>query len=200
MKELNQQVLLSADFGDRLPAKRKVGRPGRAKTKGKQQAVRITAWGKTRLNVRPAFSVWFRNIDLPASGPPQVKNGVKDLPARSGRSEEDKRVSGTGSGNTPSERRFSPAFHRIIAPGRFRPRVGPGPASLDHLQTRMPHAQHRKKLIRLNDSIGWVVHWGSRLTRGDCPIHSPRLQISKPCVCALAANPIPSISLVVKPS
>ena len=34
MKELNQQVLLSADFGDRLPAKRKTGRPGRAKIKG----------------------------------------------------------------------------------------------------------------------------------------------------------------------
>ncbi len=33
MKELNQQVLLSADFGDRLPAKRKTGRPGRAKIK-----------------------------------------------------------------------------------------------------------------------------------------------------------------------
>ncbi|MEP7079062.1 MAG: adenylate/guanylate cyclase domain-containing protein [Chthoniobacterales bacterium] len=41
MKELNQLVLLSADFGDRLPASEKLVDLGERKLKGKQQAVRI---------------------------------------------------------------------------------------------------------------------------------------------------------------
>ena len=41
MKELNQQVLLSADFGERLPAREKLVDLGERKLKGKQQAVRI---------------------------------------------------------------------------------------------------------------------------------------------------------------
>ena len=45
MKELNQQVLLSADFGDRLAAKEKLVDLGERKLKGKQQAVRIYGLG-----------------------------------------------------------------------------------------------------------------------------------------------------------
>ena len=45
MKELNQQVLLSADFGDRLPANEKLVDLGERKLKGKQQAVRIYGLG-----------------------------------------------------------------------------------------------------------------------------------------------------------
>lgn len=41
MKELNQRVLLSADFGDRLPTGEKLVDLGERKLKGKQQAVRI---------------------------------------------------------------------------------------------------------------------------------------------------------------
>jgi adenylate cyclase len=41
MKELNQQILLSADFGDRLAAEEKLVDLGERKLKGKQQAVRI---------------------------------------------------------------------------------------------------------------------------------------------------------------
>jgi adenylate cyclase len=45
MKELNQKVLLSADFGDRLPADENVIDLGERKLKGKQQAVRIYGLG-----------------------------------------------------------------------------------------------------------------------------------------------------------
>jgi class 3 adenylate cyclase len=45
MKELNQQILLSADFGDRLPASEKLVDLGERKLKGKQQAVRIYGLG-----------------------------------------------------------------------------------------------------------------------------------------------------------
>ena len=45
MKELNQKVLLSADFGDRLPANEKLIDLGERKLKGKQQAVRIYGLG-----------------------------------------------------------------------------------------------------------------------------------------------------------
>jgi len=45
MKELNQQILLSADFGDRLPAKEKLVDLGERKLKGKQRAVRIYGLG-----------------------------------------------------------------------------------------------------------------------------------------------------------
>jgi len=48
MKELNQLVLLSADFGDRLPASEKLVDLGERKLKGKQQAVRIYGLGLTR--------------------------------------------------------------------------------------------------------------------------------------------------------
>ncbi len=41
MKELNQLVLLSADFGDRLPSDEKLVDLGERKLKGKQQALRI---------------------------------------------------------------------------------------------------------------------------------------------------------------
>jgi adenylate cyclase len=41
MKELNQQVLLSADFAERLPSTEKLIDLGERKLKGKQQAVRI---------------------------------------------------------------------------------------------------------------------------------------------------------------
>ena len=45
MKELNQQVLLSADFAERLPATEKLVDLGERKLKGKQQAVRIYGLG-----------------------------------------------------------------------------------------------------------------------------------------------------------
>ena len=45
MKELNQQVLVSADFADRLPADEKLIDLGERKLKGKQQAVRIYGLG-----------------------------------------------------------------------------------------------------------------------------------------------------------
>ncbi len=45
MKELNQQVLLSADFAERLPASEQLVDLGERKLKGKQQAVRIYGLG-----------------------------------------------------------------------------------------------------------------------------------------------------------
>src|SRR4030095_15137554 len=45
MKELNQQVLLSVDFVDRLPSNEKLVDLGERKLKGKQQAVRIYGLG-----------------------------------------------------------------------------------------------------------------------------------------------------------
>ena len=45
MKELNQQILLSADFGERLPASEKLVDLGERKLKGKQQAVGIYGLG-----------------------------------------------------------------------------------------------------------------------------------------------------------
>ena len=45
MKELNQQVLLSADFAERLPTTEKLADLGERKLKGKQQAVRIYGLG-----------------------------------------------------------------------------------------------------------------------------------------------------------
>ena len=45
MKELNQQVLLSADFGNRLSANENLVDLGERKLKGKQQAVRIYGLG-----------------------------------------------------------------------------------------------------------------------------------------------------------
>jgi adenylate cyclase len=45
MKELNQKVLISADFGDRLPAGEKLVDMGERKLKGKRQAVRIFGLG-----------------------------------------------------------------------------------------------------------------------------------------------------------
>ncbi|HEX4668028.1 MAG TPA: adenylate/guanylate cyclase domain-containing protein [Chthoniobacterales bacterium] len=45
MKELSQQVLLSADFAERLPASEKLVDLGERKLKGKQQAVRIYGLG-----------------------------------------------------------------------------------------------------------------------------------------------------------
>jgi class 3 adenylate cyclase len=45
MKELNQQVLLSADFADRLPSTEKLIDLGERKLKGKQQSVRVYGHG-----------------------------------------------------------------------------------------------------------------------------------------------------------
>ena len=45
MKELNQAVLVSADFAERLPASEKLVDLGERKLKGKQQAVRIYGLG-----------------------------------------------------------------------------------------------------------------------------------------------------------
>ncbi len=45
MKELNQQVLLSADFAGRLPDGEKLADLGERKLKGKQQAIRIYGLG-----------------------------------------------------------------------------------------------------------------------------------------------------------
>ena len=45
MKGLNQQVLLSLEFGNRLPANENLVDLGERKLKGKQQAVRIYGLG-----------------------------------------------------------------------------------------------------------------------------------------------------------
>ncbi len=56
MKELNQQVLLSADFRERLPESEKLIDLGERKLKGKQQAVGFTAWVDVPINERDPFS------------------------------------------------------------------------------------------------------------------------------------------------